>query len=646
MEEKVSRIKEIVSLMRDASVAYYRDDNPIMTDKQYDDLYDELIQLEDITEYVMAGSPTQHVQGEIVEKLHKVKHKSPMLSANKTKNLSEIRSFIENKEAIQSWKLDGLTVVAEYKKGVLKQAVTRGNGTEGEDVTHTFKHCINLPTKLLQPVDVTFRGECVIPWKTFREINNELDEPYAHPRNLAAGSLRQLNSNISRNRRLEYYVFEVLYGENNTVSEDYLYAKKLGMPVVDYLIVNDLNRNYEQFNPNAYRLPADGIIYRYNDKKYGSSLGRTEHHPLDMMALKWQDEEYETTIQDVIWTMGKTSTLTPVAIFDPVDIDGTTVTKASLHNVNIFKSYHLKCQDSITVYLANKIIPQVAKNLNMNSNIGELFKIPDVCPICGAPTKIVKSNLTETLECTNSNCKGSILGMLSSAVSKNALNIDSLSDATLEKFIDLGWVKNIRDIYHLSAHKKQLEMLDGFGSKSTKNLLDSIERSRSIKLENFLCALSVPFVGKAASKEISRMCDGDKNTFFWIMSERGAIYFKSISGIGMSIISSLQTFWNKNKDDVIALSWEFYFKKEDITNSGKLKNKNFVITGTLNRFGSRDELKEKIESMGGKVTGSVSLKTDALINNDISSNSSKNKRAKQLGIKIITEDDVIKLMEV
>lgn len=645
MEEKVSRIKEIVSLMRDASVAYYRDDNPIMTDKQYDDLYDELIRLEDITEYVMAGSPTQHVQGEIVEKLHKVKHKSPMLSANKTKNLSEIRSFIENKEAIQSWKLDGLTVVAEYKKGVLKQAVTRGNGTEGEDVTHTFKHCINLPTKLLQPVDVTFRGECVIPWKTFREINNELDEPYAHPRNLAAGSLRQLNSNISRNRRLEYYVFEVLYGENNTVSEDYLYAKKLGMPVVDYLIVNDLNRNYEQFNPNDYRLPVDGIIYRYNDKKYGSSLGRTEHHPLDMMALKWKDEEYETTIRDIVWTMGKTSTLTPVAIFDPVDIDGTMVAKASLHNVSIFKSYQLKYKDPITVYLANKIIPQVAKNLNTNSNVGELLKIPDACPICGSPTKIVKSNLTETLECTNSDCKGSILGRLSAAASKHALNIDSLSDATLEKFIDLGWVKNIRDIYHLSDYKKQMEMLDGFGKKSTKNLLESIERSRETSLTRFLCALAIPLVGKTASKEIAKICNDDKDIFFSIMNEKGAAYFKNISGIGASIIDSLQTFWNKNKDSVISLSPELSFEKRNLQNNSKLKNKVFVITGTLNQFSSRDELKEKIEAMGGKVTGSVSLKTDALINNDINSNSSKNKKAKQLGISIITEDDIIKLME-
>ena len=645
MEEKVSRIKEIVSLMRDASVAYYRDDNPIMTDKQYDDLYDELIQLEYITGYVMAGSPTQYVQGEVVKNLQKVKHKSPMLSANKTKNLSEIKSFIGSKEVVQSWKLDGLTVVAEYEKGILKQAVTRGNGTEGEDVTHTFKHCINLPTKLLQPVDVTFRGECVIPWKTFREINNELDEPYAHPRNLAAGSLRQLNSNISRNRRLEYYVFEVLYGENNTVSEDYLYAKKLGMPVVDYLIVNDLNRNYEQFNPDDYRLPVDGIIYRYNDKKYGKSLGRTEHHPLDMMALKWQDEEHETTIRDVVWTMGKTSTLTPVAIFDPVDIDGTIVTKASLHNVSIFKSYHLKYQDPITVYLANKIIPQVAKNLNMNNDIRKKFEVPDVCPICGFPTKIVKSNLTETLECTNSNCKGSILGVLSAAVSKNALNIDSLSDATLERFINIGWVKNIRDIYHLSDYKKQMEMLDGFGKKSTKKLLDSIEKSRKMSLTRFIYALSIPLVGKAASKEISRICEGDKETFFWIMSERGAIYFKRASGIGSSIIDSLQAFWNKNKDNIIALSFEFYFKKENITNNDKLKNKVFVITGTLNRFASRDDLKEKIESMGGKVTGSVSLKTDALINNDINSNSSKNKKAKQLGIKIITEDNVVKMME-
>lgn len=398
---KVDRIRELVEELNKAAIAYYKYDSPIMTDKQYDDLYDELSSLENETGYILIGSPTQKVQGEVVCFLEKVEHKFPMLSSNKTKDLDVARKFIGERDVIQSWKLDGLTVVAEYKNGSLYKAVTRGNGTVGEDVTHTFKHCINLPVRLRKPVDITFRGECVIPWDTFERINSELEEPYSHPRNLAAGTLRQLDSNIAIDRNLEYYVFDVVDGfDCGNLIGDYTYASGLDIPVVEHCMIGNLEEDFNKFNPENFRLPVDGLIYRYDDTGYGKSLGTTSHHPLNMLALKWQDRLYETKLTDIEWNTSKTGLINPVAIFNPVDLDGAVTTRATLHNVSYIEDLELGIGDSIMVYRANMVIPKVHENLTKSNT----WKLPDKCPCCGGDVEIHNENGSKTLHCCNDDC--------------------------------------------------------------------------------------------------------------------------------------------------------------------------------------------------------------------------------------------------
>ncbi|RFZ78314.1 NAD-dependent DNA ligase LigA [Lacrimispora amygdalina] len=642
---KIDRIRELVEELNKAVNAYYKYDNPIMTDKQYDDLYDELSELENETGYILTGSPTQKVQGEVVDFLEKVEHKYPMLSSNKTKDLDVVRKFIGDRDVIQSWKLDGLTVVAEYRRGFLYKAVTRGNGTIGEDVTHTFKHCVNLPVQLRKPVDITFRGECVIPWGTFDRINSELEEPYSHPRNLAAGTLRQLDANNAIERKLEYYVFDVIDGfDCGNLIGDYAYASGLDMPVVEHCMVKNLEEDFNKFNPENFRLPVDGIIYRYDDTGYGKSLGTTSHHPLDMLALKWQDQLYETKLTDIEWNTSKTGLINPVAIFNPVDLDGAVTTRATLHNVSYIEDLELGVGDTIMVYRANMVIPKVHENLTKSNT----WKLPDKCPCCGGDVEIHNENGSKTLHCCNDVCQAKLLSRLTHYVSKNALNIDGFSEATIEKFMEMGWLTNLSDIYTLHEHNNEMMVLDGFGKKSTEKLLAAIEKSKTTTLERYLYGLSVPLIGKTASKTISKYFKGDYAKFVEALEDR--FDFSLLEDFGSTMNKSIHDWYEKysdTEDAYIPMLLDFNIPKVKSSNGSSvdLAGKIFVVTGSLLHYSNRNELVTEIEGLGGKVSGSVSAKTNYLINNDSMSTSGKNKKAHELNIPIITEEEFLKLID-
>lgn len=649
-------LKRLVDTLNKASEAYYKYDNPIMSDKEFDNLYNELVILENKTGIILNNSPTQHVGGEVLPELKKVEHTKPMLSANKTKSISEIKKFVSKHPCIMSWKEDGLTIVLRYKNGFFTQAITRGQGgLIGEDVTHTMKMCSSIPMKLPYCVDIQVRGECLISYEDFDRINQNLSEPYKNPRNLASGTVRQLDSNIAKERRLTFKAFEldqedILIDKNKreqlmTIEESFDYLKKCGFNVVEHVLVNkdNVEEMIKTFDPKVYELPVDGLIFKYNDVSYGHSLGKTSKFPLDMMALKWADEVYDTELYNIEWTMGKIGSLCPTAIFNPIEIDGTIVERASLHNLSVLKNILGEkpwVGQKIGVYKSNMIIPQLdwGETFNENIDMSNILTIPSTCPICGKPTKIVKDNNSEVLMCTNDNCAGKLLGKLCHAVSKNSLNIEGLSEATIQKFIDLGWLKSIRDIYYLHLHKMDMYKLEGFGRKSVDKLLSSIEDSRNSDLVRYIYAQSIPLIGHTASKAISKMCDGDLNTFIEYMS-KGAKAFGKIDGVGSEMVKSLSKWWDINYLEFVDTSTVFTFKKKETVNvSGlDLTGKVFVITGSLTQFKNRDEMKERIESLGGKVSGSVSAKTTALINNDIESTSSKNKKAKQLNVPIITE---------
>ena len=654
----VKMIKELVELLNKASEAYYKYDNPIMSDKQFDDLYDKLAALENKTGIILNNSPTQNVGGEIIPELKKVQHTRPMLSSDKTKDISEIKKFVSKHPCMMSWKEDGLTVVLRYKDGKFVQAITRGSGgLIGEDVTHTMKMCSDIPMKLPYCADIQVRGECLISYKEFDRINSGLIEGYKTPRNLAAGTVRQLDSNIVRERKLTYKAFELdqedtlsnpdMYDQIMTVEESFNYLEECGFNVVEHILVdeNNVEEMIEKFNPEEYELPVDGLIFKYNDVFYGNSLGKTAKYPLDMLALKWEDEVFETKLLNIEWTMGKVGSLCPTAIFSPVEIDGTIVERASLHNVSVMKSLlgHPYVGQTIGVYKSNMIIPQLAwadKDNNYNPS-REYLDIPETCPVCGTHVNIVKDKDSEVLMCENPNCSGKLLGKISHASTIHALNIVGFSDETIQKFINLGWLKSIRDIYYLKDHKQQMIVLDGLGRKSVEKLLNSIEKSRDIDLGRFINACSIPLFGYTNSKQIAKYCDDDFDIFAKKLSEKSGA-FNHLEGIGEEKSRSLDKWWNEHCLACIEFAKELRFAKKEIVKSDiDLSGMSFVITGSLTKFKNRDALKEKIESLGGKVAGSVSSKTTALINNDVESSSSKNKKAKSLGIPILSEDDFI-----
>lgn len=640
--DKVQRIKELTSILQKASYAYYGLDRPLMTDKEYDDFYDELSTLEKETNCVLAGSPTIKVQGYLLDGFTKVKHTKPMLSANKTKDTKEIEKFVTNNRFYGSYKLDGLTVVVRYKNGEFTQGITRGTGIEGEDVTEQCRFIKNLPMTIPYKSNLELRGECVISWDEFKRINRNLDTPYSHPRNLASGTLRNLDLNIIKDRNLSFVVFECVTDmKEDSKSETLIDVHNMGFEIVP---ITKLNSTVDQVSnalqPEFYQYPTDGIIFELDSRKLSESLGSTSHHECCRMALKWEDELYETTLKDIEWNTSKTGLINPVAVFEPVDLDGAITTRATLHNVSYIEDLQLGIGDTIQVYRANMVIPKVHSNLTRSN----AWKLPDKCPCCGGDVEIHNENGSKTLHCTNLDCKAKLLGKLVHFVSKNAINIDGLSEQTLQKFIDLGWLNTFRDIYYLSDHKEEMCKLDGFGKKSIDKLLESIEKSRNTTLDRFIYGLCIPLIGRTASKVIAKEFNNQAEEFYDIWCH--SYDFTKLDDFGDAMNNSMKAFIRDNYRWIAEFIGEFNFRESDTNGNVKqvLEGKTFVITGSLKAYKNREELVSVIERNGGKVSGSVSAKTSYLINNDVASTSGKNKKAHDLEIPIISEGEFIQMI--
>lgn len=645
--DKTKRIKQLTKLLNEYRDAYYNRGESIISDYDYDNLFDELQKLEEEIGIILSNSPTQTVGYEVKSQLEKVKHSHPMLSLGKTKSVNDLIKFSNGKDCIISLKMDGLTVLNTYDNGELIQSETRGDGEEGELITHNAKVFDNLPLQINNTHRFEIEGEAIITKNDFELINSKLSEEnkYKNPRNLASGSVRQLDNKIAKERHVKFVAWKIPFGFTH-FTESFNFAQSIGFEVVPYVTYNsktdDINKKIEELKTIAEdrSYPIDGLVITYDDVEYGKSLGFTDHHPKHSLAFKFYDEEVVTILKDIEWGMGRTGQLTPVALFDDVFLDGTTVNRASLHNVTILKELQLGIGDEVTAYKANEIIPQLRDNLTRSNTI----TIPSNCPVCGSFTKIEKENNSEVLTCTNPNCKGKILGKLCHAVSKKALNIDGLSEATLQKFIDRGWLQCVEDIYHLPLYKDKISRMEGFGTKSTKKLMENIEKSKDITLDKFISALSIPLIGTTVSKDIAKFCNYDIEKFKLIMG-KSPYNFTKIEGFGDKMAHSLFDWWSDNVKEFLELERYFRFKKiENNINVDKLKGQNFVITGKLHHFANRDALKEKIESLGGKVVGSISSNTSFLINNDVNSTSSKNTKAKKLNIPIISEDDFIKMI--
>ena len=655
--DKIKRIKELVDILHKASTAYYRDDNPIMSDKQYDDLYDELESLEKETGTIYSNSPTQNVGSEVVSELDKVKHTHPMLSLEKTKSVDDLIKVYNNKNSILSLKMDGLTICLTYDNGVLTKAETRGDGHVGELVTHNAKVFDNIPLTINIKEHYEIEGEAIITYDDFEKINQPLppDKKYKNPRNLAAGSVRQLDSNIASQRHLKFIAWKVP-GEDYSMISGFNKAKSLGFTIVPYVYLwsdqinklddEDLRDIFEQQIQelknvaNTLGYPIDGLVLTYDDIQYGKSLGMTGHHPKHSIAYKFYEDEEVSRLRNVEWSMGKTGQLTPVAIFDSVEIEGTTVNRASLHNVSIFKELHLGIGDEITVYKANAIIPQIRENLTKSGTI----EAPSLCPVCGFPTEIQKDNDSEVLICTNPCCKTKLIKRLTHFVSRKGMDIDGLSEETLTKFVEWGWIKDLCDVYNLTPHYPELERMSGFGARSVKKMQDSIENSKSVELDHFIAALSIPGVGTSQAKELA------KKFKTWEAFENagcGSFDFSKLDNFGEVANKKIHNWFDiiYQEDHIPQLVRNLHFINPNTEEDNRLSGMTFVITGSLTHFANRDELKKELESHGAKVVGTISNKTSYLINNDINSTSSKNLKAIKLGIPIITENDLVSMIQ-
>lgn len=652
----INRVKEL----NKASAAYYNTGQPIMSDAEFDNKLEELRQWEEETDIVLANSPTQNVGATVLDNIKEVTHKTPMLSLEKCHSAEEIIKFANNHNLVASVKLDGLTVRLTYKDGDLILAESRGNGTVGSDVTEHVKQFTNVPLHINNEGTYVIDGEALIKLDDFADINKNGE--YKNSRNLASGTLASLDTSVVKERKLCWYAWEVVEGENieNSFCLNLINAMSLGFNVVPFIdVITDNFNNLDNYI-NAFirtakemNLPQDGVVFKFDDVAYGKSLGRTRDCFKNGVAWKAPNSSIETTLRSIDWTLGKTGIITPTAIYDPVECEGSTIERASLHNLTVMKNIFggtMWNGQKIGVYKSNLIIPQV-RWAEQFKNTGDLdkcyFIIPDKCPICGQPTKIVKENDSEFLVCTNPDCHGKLLGKLKHAVSRDALNIDGLSESTLSKFIELGWLNSIRDIYYLYKHRNEMANLTGFGKKSVEKLISSISKSADTSLERFLLALSIPLLGKSASMMIAASVDYEFGEFMKVMVTPGAKYFKNIPGIGDALIDSMDTYFNKYCSDVWELSKEFTFETPKSIMSGttdELKGKTFVVTGSVNHYANRDALKADIEAHGGKVVGSVSSKTDYLINNDINSTSSKNQKAKSLNIPIISEDQFLAMI--
>lgn len=653
--DKLERIKQLIKDLNNASYAYYNQ-IPIMPDYEWDKMYDELINLEEETGIVFANSPTQNVGYVVVDELKEVEHNHPMLSLDKTKSVDELLEFIGDKDCFLSVKADGLTTSLHYIDGKLIGAETRGDGVKGTDCLQNVLTMNNVPKEIPYKDELIIDGETIIGWDTFREINDKLpkDKKYKHPRNLVSGSLQLLDNKEAASRNMRFVAWRIIKGfEHKTPSRDLYQAKYIGFEIIPFVRLSkeytwskeELKNILDDIRTYAYEdnIPYDGAVIAVDDYKIADSMGRTEKFFRHSMAYKYEDELFETVLTDIEWNTSKTGLINPVAIFEPIDLNGAITTRATLHNITYIKDMMLGIGDRIRVYRSNMVIPKVHDSIDKSGN----FNIPDKCPICGHPTKIVKENDSEVLICENPDCKGKILGKLVHAASRNALDIENLSESTIEKFINFGWLKSLQDIYHLSDNENEMKSLEGFGKKSVEKLLNSIEKSRKTSLERFIYSLSIPLLGKSASKMISEAVDHDFDSFMSVMSMYGASYFRHIPGIGDVLISNLDECFKNNCYLILELSKEFTFEKPEsilcATNS-LLDGKTFVVTGSVEHYKNRDELKNDILAHGGKVSGSVNSKTDYLINNDLESNSSKNKKAKELGIKIITENELIKML--
>ncbi|HIR06411.1 MAG TPA: NAD-dependent DNA ligase LigA [Candidatus Copromonas faecavium] len=662
MDEKLKRMRELIPILSEASKAYYQESREVMSNFEYDRLYDELLKLEKETGTVFAGSPTQKVGYEILSELPKEQHERPMLSLNKTKSVEELEEWLGDKNGLLSWKMDGLTVVLTYENGVLSKAVTRGNGEIGEVITANARTFINLPTAIVFKGRLVLRGEAVITYPDFERLNAaipDMDAKYKNPRNLCSGSVRQLNSEITASRNVRFMAFALVQAESaeaadaageeealpdfhNSRKEQFLWLRRLGFETVEFVevtarTIGDAVKEFER-QIDGYEVPSDGLVLLYDDIAYGQSLGRTAKFPRDSIAFKWQDEVQETTLSYIEWSASRTGLINPVAVFEPVELEGTTVSRASVHNISIMESLELGIGDRITVYKANMIIPQIADNLTRSG----VKDIPKICPVCGGATEIRNVNDVKALYCTNPECQAKKIKSFDLFVSRDGLNIDGLSEMTLEKFIAHGFIREFDDIFHLDRHKEEIVSLEGFGEKSYENLTEAAARASHTTLPRLIYGLGIAGIGLANAKVLCRHFSYDLDA----MRRADREELCAVDGIGPVLADAWVRFFENagNNEMLDRLLKDLTFEKEEQPAEQQLlAGKTFVITGSLEHFSNRKELQERIEALGGKAAGSVSSKTDYLINNDVTSNSAKNKKARELGIPILSEDDFLKM---
>ncbi|MFQ7580921.1 MAG: NAD-dependent DNA ligase LigA [Pilosibacter sp.] len=649
MDDKIKRMKELIPILSEAAKAYYQESREIMSNFEYDRLYDELLKLEHETGTVFAGSPTQKVGYEVLSELPKERHERPMLSLNKTKSVDELREWLGGQTGLLSWKMDGLTVVLTYEDGVLAKAVTRGNGEIGEVITPNARTFINIPTTIPYKGQLILRGEAVISYSDFEKLNDsiaDVDAKYKNPRNLCSGSVRQLNSGITASRNVQFMAFALVRADGvdfkNSRKEQFLWLSRLGFETVEFVEVTaeTLSGAVHGFAEKIehYDIPSDGLVLLYDDIAYGQSLGRTAKFPRDSIAFKWADEIQETTLSYIEWSASRTGLINPVAVFEPVELEGTTVSRASVHNISIMEGLELGAGDRITVYKANMIIPQIADDLTRSG----VRDIPKICPVCGGKTEIRSLNDVKSLYCTNPDCQAKKIKSFDLFVSRDALNIDGLSEMTLEKFIAAGFIHEFDDIFHLDRHRDAIVTMEGFGEKSYENLIAAAKTASHTTLPRLIFGLGIAGIGLANAKVICRHFDFNLDA----MRKAGAEELYSIDGIGGVLADAWVTYFknDRNNETLDHLLADLTFEKEVRNEEQTLAGKTFVITGSVERFANRKELQEKIESLGGKAAGSVSAKTSYLINNDVTSNSSKNKKARELGIPILSEADFLKMI--
>ena len=648
-QSKNERMKELVSLLNKASRAYYQEAQEIMSNYEYDRLYDELKELEDELGITLSNSPTVNVGYEVVSELPKERHESPMLSLDKTKEVEELKNFVGDQKVLMSWKMDGLTVVLTYRDGKLYKAVTRGNGEVGEVITNNAKVFKNVPVQIAYQGELILRGEAVIGYKDFEKINQEIedvDARYKNPRNLCSGSVRQLNNQITAKRNVMFYAFTLVQADGvdfqNSRACQMEWLKSQGFTTVEYYMVtrdtveDEVAKFSSKISENDF--PSDGLVLTYDDIAYGRSLGRTAKFPRDSFAFKWQDEIRETVLREIEWSPSRTGLINPVAIFDPVELEGTTVSRASVHNISIMEELELGIGDRIEVYKANMIIPQIAENLTRSG----VKDIPCKCPVCQGETKIRQVGNAKALYCMNPECQAKHVKSFALFVSRDALNIEGLSEATLEKFISRGYIHTFADIFHLDQYKEKIQKMEGFGEKSYKKLTESIEKARTTTLPRVIYSLGIAGIGLANAKVICRELKYDVESLLKVSEEE----LNEIQGVGEVLAKAFVGYFAdaKHVENFRRLLNELTIPEETVTKQQIFEGVNFVITGSVKHFANRGEVKELIESLGGKVTGSVTSKTNYLINNYVTSTSSKNKKANELGIPIISEETFLKLV--